>query len=137
VTNRPRALIVLIAVFLAGGIVGSAGSYYWLRRSEGSRIRVRGNVRAPVQERQRLPELLKLTPDQENRFKEIMAESRRQLDALRAEQAPKIEEIRSETNRKLYAILNGEQQKEFAAFLKEMENRRKRSPRGRGFEAPR
>jgi Spy/CpxP family protein refolding chaperone len=83
-----------------------------------------------------LPELLQLTPDQEARFRATMAESRKQLDALRSEQAPKIEAIRSETNRKLSSILNEEQRKKFAAFLKEMENRRRRSPRGRGLETP-
>jgi len=137
VKNRPRALAVLVAVFLAGCIVGSGGSYYWLRKSPGSRVRGRENVRGYSPERQRLPELLGLTPDQEKRFKEIMAESRRQLDDLRTAEAPKIEAIRSETNRKLASILNEEQQKKFAAFLKEMENRRRRPPRGRGFEPAR
>ena len=135
--DRPRALAVLIAVFLTGCIVGSGGSYYWLRKSPGSRIRGRENVRGYYPERQRLPELLQLTPDQEKRFEEIMTESRSQLDALRTTEAPKIEAIRSETNRKLSSILNEAQQKKFAAFLREMESRRRRPPRGRGLEPAR
>ncbi len=133
-TDRPRALAVLIAVFLVGCIIGSAGSYYWLRRSQVSQTRNRVDMRPPFAERQRLTELLKLTPDQEKRFQEIMAESRRQLNAIRIEQAPKIEAIRSETNRKLSSILNEEQQKQFNAFRKEMEIRRGRSSHGRGLE---
>jgi uncharacterized membrane protein len=133
VTDRPRALAVLVAVFLLGGIIGSAGSFYWLRHTQNARIRARESARPLLSEHQRLPALLKLTPDQEKRFREIMAESRRQLEALRIEQAPKIEAIRSETNRKLSSILNEEQQKKFASFL---QNWRRRRPRGRGLELP-
>jgi Spy/CpxP family protein refolding chaperone len=131
-TDRPRALVVLIVVFLLGGIIGSAGSYYWLRTSADSRIRGRESPRSFSPERQRLSDLLQLTRDQQTKVKEIIAESRRQLNALQIERAPKIEAIQSETNRKILAILTEEQQKKFAAFLKETESRRKNSPRRRG-----
>lgn len=135
-TDRPRALAVLIAVFLVGCIAGAAGSYYWLKHNTEARHR-QGEEGPPLpQGRQRLPDLLKLTPEQDARFKEIMQESRKQLDALRAEQIPKIDAIRAETNRKFSAILNPEQQKRFDAFLKEWENTRRHPPRGRGFEPP-
>ncbi len=128
-TDRPRALAVLIVVFLLGGIMGSAGSYYWLKRSANPRFRTRENFRSSSPERQRLSEYLQLTPDQQTKFKEIMEESRRQLNALQVERAPRIEAIRSEANRKISAILTEEQQKKFSTFLKEMENRRRNSPR--------
>ena len=136
-TDRPRALAVLIAVFLLGCILGSAGSYFWLRRPLALPIRNGENGPRPMPERQRLSDLLQLSPDQEARYREIMAESRKELNALRIEQTPKIETIRSETNSKFLAILNQEQQEKFAAFLKEMENRRTRAPRTRGFEPSR
>jgi Spy/CpxP family protein refolding chaperone len=146
VTDRPRALAVLIAVFLVGGIVGSAAAYYWIKKTPSVPVESRGNTPPPLPERQRLPAYLNLTPDQEKQFREIMAEARAQLDplrieqdelrdALRTKQAPKIEAIWAETNRKFSAILNEEQKAKFTAFLKEMENWRKRPPpppRGRG-----
>jgi Spy/CpxP family protein refolding chaperone len=149
-TDRPRALAVLIAVFLVGGISGAAGSYYWLKQDTAIQSHHREEGPPGVQGRRRLPELLQLTPEQDARFREIMVESRKQLeqlwkrqeplqkqlDGLRNEQFPKVEAIRAETNRKFLAILNPEQQKQFNAFLKEREGMRDRMPRGRGFETP-
>jgi hypothetical protein len=136
VNDRPRALAVLIAVFLLGGILGSAGTYFWLRKHPGLQIEAQRTNAPSAPGRARRPDLLQLTPDQQARFGEIMTESRKQLDALRIEQIPKIEAIRSETNRRLSSILNEEQRKKFDAFLKEMESRRTRPSRGRRFERP-
>ena len=140
-SNRPRALAVLIAVFLLGGIVGSAGSYFWFGNLRSTPVERARNGPPQMPERKTLPELLNLTPDQVTRFREIMSEARQKLGALRIEheelsqeQAPKIEQIWADTNRKFSAILNEEQKEKFEAFLKEMETMRKRPPRGRGFE---
>jgi DNA anti-recombination protein RmuC len=81
-----------------------------------------------------MTELLQLTSEQETRFRQIMAESRKQLSQLQHEQAPKIEAIRAETNRKLTAILNAEQQEKFESFVKEI--RRRHLPGGRQFGPP-
>jgi Spy/CpxP family protein refolding chaperone len=137
VTNRPRALAVLIAVFLVGCIAGAFGSYYWLKKDRNVRGRHEENGPPPPQGHPRLPELLQLTPAQDARSKEIMAETRKQLEALRTDQAPTIEAIWADTNRKFLAILNPEQQKKFNAFLKEREEMRYRMPRDRdGFRPP-
>jgi Spy/CpxP family protein refolding chaperone len=149
VSDRPRALAVLVTVFLLGCIVGSAGFYYWSKKNPPLPLQARENVPPPIPERQRLPVYLNLTPEQEKQFREIMAEARKQLDPLRIEQdemrdelrtkqGPQIEAIWAETNRKFSSILNEEQKEKFAAFLKEMENWRKRPPpsRGRGGHEP-
>ncbi len=137
--DRPRALAVLVVVFLVGCIAGASALFLWSgkpqqsptpsrERRSGSSIR--------IQERQRLPNFLELTREQEAQFREIMAESWKQLDALRIEQAPKIEAIRSETNRKLLAILTPEQQQKFSAFLEEMNKRRESPTRRKAAEPP-
>ena len=136
-TDRPRALAVLIAVFLLGCIAGSAGSYLWLRDTREHGRREMQNFRPGSPEgRQRMPDL-SLTPEQEAQFGKIMQEMRRQFDELRMQQEPRFEAIRSEFNQKLMSILNEEQKKKFSEFLKEMEDRRMRSPHGgRGMEGP-
>jgi Spy/CpxP family protein refolding chaperone len=160
VTNRPRALAVLIAVFLFGCIAGSSGSYYWLKKDTDSRNRHRDEGSPGLQGRQRWMQLLhslKLTSQQDAQFKEIMAESRKQvdplwkqqepllkqmeplrkqLDAMRDSQFANLDAIRTETNRRLIAILNPEQKSLFEAFLKEAEEMRRRPPRGRDFGPP-
>jgi hypothetical protein len=148
-TDRQRALSVLIAVFLLGGIFGVGGTRWWLRKSLDTERRAMQNhpPRSPGG-RQRVREQLQLTPEQELQYEKIMADSRMQMEALRAEQQPKIDAIFSiqrprmdaiiaETNRKIMAILNAEQQKRFEAIWKEMNRRERRSPRGgRGMEPP-
>jgi uncharacterized membrane protein len=137
VTDRPRALVILIAVFLLGGIIGATGSYIWLKKSMSSPAPMMGNIpQARSQGRPRMPEFLKLTPEQETQFREIMAESRRKLGELQKEQAPKVEAVRTETNQRFSEILNEEQRKKFEAFQKEMQNRRERAPRVRESGPP-
>jgi hypothetical protein len=148
VTDRPRALAVLITVFLLGCIVGSAGFYYWSGKSPEIPAAGTENAMPKIPERPKLPSLpehLQLTPDQEERYREIMSETWKQFESLRAEQeemrgalrikqAPLINDIWAETNRKFSDILNEEQKEKFDAFLKEMEMMRRHPPRGRGFE---
>jgi Spy/CpxP family protein refolding chaperone len=160
VTNRPRALAVLVAVFLVGSIAGASGSYYWLKKNPDSHSRRRDEGSPGAQGRQRWLQLLhslRLTSEQDTQFKEIMAESRkqveplwkqqepllkqmeplrRQMDAMRDSQFAQLDVIRNETNRKISAILNPEQKKLFDAFLKEAENMRRHPPRGREFGPP-
>jgi len=138
VTDRPRALIILIAVFLLGGIAGGAASYFWLKNYLDSRAPAFSrNVPQPRgQGRQMMSELLQLTPEQEARYREIMEESRRKFGELQKEQMPKINAIRIETNRKFSEILNDEQRKKFESFVKEWEGRRERMPRGRQPDLP-
>ncbi len=137
-TDRPRAIFILVCIFLLGGIAGASVSYFLLKSSMNSRAPgFVGNappVRGPG--RMQMGEWLQLTPEQEARFREIMAESRRKLGELQKEQMPKIEAIRTETNRKLLEILNQEQREKFQSFLKEWESRRGRMPGGRQFNMP-
>jgi Spy/CpxP family protein refolding chaperone len=129
-SDRPRALVILAAVFLLGCVVGTAGSLLYSRKA----LQGAGNTSVVRnQGRQRLPELLKLTPEQESRFREVMAESRKQLEAIRNEQSSRIAAIRSETNSKLLAILDREQQQKLADFLKSARERRERTRRGAGW----
>jgi Spy/CpxP family protein refolding chaperone len=147
VNDRPRALAVLVTVFLLGAIAGSAGSYYWFSRTANTRASSRRNAPPQVPEHQRLSVLLKLTPDQERRFREIMAEARMKSEPLRieqdrlwkelqAKQGPQIKAIWDETNSKFSSILNEEQKKEFEAWLEEFRKRPPPPPRGRGGHEP-
>lgn len=139
-TDRPRALAVLIAVFLLGGIIGSGGTYWWTKKYQAAGT-VQNRRPGPRPERPRWREVLQLTPEQAEQFEKIMAESRKQMQSVRAEQEPKIQRLFSEqgprldaiiaeTNKKLMAMLDKDQQKKFESLLKEMNSRRGRLPRG-------
>ncbi|MDR0843538.1 MAG: periplasmic heavy metal sensor [Acidobacteriota bacterium] len=141
--ERTRAIAVLLAVLVLGCLVGAAGSWFHYVKHGDAQVdevdKRRGGP--PPQRRERLPQLLGMTSEQETQFEKIMDESRQQLDALRVEQRPKIDAVIEETNRKIQTILNDEQKMKLAAFLADVERERGREghggPRdGRGFGPP-
>jgi hypothetical protein len=149
VKDRPRAIAVLIAVFLIGCLAGAAGSYFWVKRSASLNRRLpdfRGGAMReasmPRPEPPRFKEILGLTPDQDASFQKIigetrnqMAETRKQMDAFHFQQDAKIRVLISDMNGKLNSVLNEEQKKKFAAWQKDFESKR-RPPRRRDFPPP-
>ena len=148
--DRPRALAILIAVFLAGILVGSAGSYFYLKKSQDPFIRppdfANGAMKGgpmPRPEPMSFKEILQLTPEQDAQFKAILEESRKQMtefrkltDAFHREQDAKIQAIIAKMNVRLNEILNADQRRKFAAWQKDFESRRRRPPRRRDFPPP-
>jgi len=150
VKERPRALAVLIAVFLLGCLAGSAGSYFYFKKALDSGRRTPDfgdgamkNGPMPRPEPMNFKELLQLTPEQDEQFKQILGESRKKMTEFRkqtetfhSEQDARIKTIISEMNRKLNSMLNEEQKKKFEAWQKDFEGRRRRPLRRRDFPPP-
>jgi hypothetical protein len=140
--NRPRALAVLISIFLAGGIIGVAmGFFFWAKKQpEPPPFRQNaGNFRMPPGgprggRGNPWTQMLQLTPQQEKSIMPIMLEANRQLDALQkkyeprynevgAEYEPQVRAIIDDRNRKFIAVLNEDQKKKFEEFQKRFEER--------------
>jgi hypothetical protein len=154
-TDRPRALAVLISIFLAGCIVGAIGFFFWAKKQPES-LPFRPNAasfRTPPGPRggQGNPwtQMLQLTPEQEKSIMQIMQEADRQLDvlqreyeprysAVKDEHEPKVRAILDDRNRKFTAVLNENQKKKFEEFQKRFEERGRRGPGGGrgGFGRP-
>ena len=119
-TDRMRALAVLIAVFLVGCALGATGSYYWVSStiSTASSPVPRPQVQ-PMRDPggRRIAEILQLTPEQESRFKEIMADSRKQIEVIQSEELPKIQSAQAEMNRRISELLTEEQRKQFDDYM--------------------
>jgi len=119
--NRTQALAVLIAVFLVGCVLGVAGFRLWESRSQGEAVPLfpwREQGRAG-----RLVELLQLTPEQNAQLNAILQDTRRQIDASRLDTERKMDAIRTQANAKIEALLNDEQKKKFAQYVKETGSR--------------
>ncbi|HYK87766.1 MAG TPA: hypothetical protein VE398_03295 [Acidobacteriota bacterium] len=128
-SNRMRALVVLAAVFLLGCMVGAAGFLVWGGRVVSARG-LRPGEPFPRGDRPfRLVERLGLSHDQESQVRQVLDDSRKKLDAIRAESAPRLAVVRAEMDKKILALLNDEQKKKFEEFRKEMESRRGRMHR--------
>jgi hypothetical protein len=155
--DRPRALAVLISIFLAGCIIGAIGFFLWAKKQpESLPFRPNtGNFRMPPGgprgggRMNPWIQMLQLSPEQEKSIMQIMQESNRQLDVLqkeyepkynsvRAEHEPKIKVIIDDRNRKFSAVLNKDQKKRFEEFQKQFEERRRHGPGGErgGFGRP-
>jgi Spy/CpxP family protein refolding chaperone len=115
--NRARALAVLIAVLLAGFILGIAGFHFWQQRP----LRYRDfTLSSRVQSRpDGLAERLQLTADQQQQLKAILEDSRRQIEAGRVDMEKQLEAIRAQTNDRIAAMLNDEQKKMFRQYVTE------------------
>ena len=124
--NRARALAVIIAILLAGCLLGIAGLHFWERGFRG-RDAIPSTARGQGQT-ERLAKRLQLTPEQEAQLKAILEDSRRRINGSRAELEQKMETIRVQTNEKIAAILNDGQRKEFQRLLSEADAPRAAEP---------
>jgi Spy/CpxP family protein refolding chaperone len=121
-TNRVRIIIVLIAVLLIGCLLGVAGLHLWEERLSGS-----GGLGLLTRENghsNKLIGLLQLTPEQQTQYKTILQDTRREVEANRAEMQRKLVGIRDQANVRIVSILNEEQKKKFEQYLKDAGPRR-------------
>lgn len=128
--DRARAMAVIIAVLLAGCLLGVAGLHFWergFRAQNGIPLtpRVQGQT-------ERLAKRLQLTAAQEAQLKAILEDSRHQINNGRAELEMKLETIRNQTNEKIAAILNDEQKRAFQKLLGEAAAHRGHAVPGEG-----
>jgi len=146
--DRPRALAVLVAIFLIGIIIGTAGSYFWLKPSTsdttplstpGSSLPPNGAVRPKPPAS---PEL-NLTSEQEKQLKEIWSDTREKMQELGREQQgqmaeldKKRNEIWAEHDSKIRSVLDEDQEMKLNDWMRKFRDSRERSPRRMGPEQP-
>ena len=120
--QRPTVSIVLYLclVFLSGVLVGGFGFSVYSGRQ--------GNVRLTPEQRQRryvdeMRSRLKLSDDQVQKLKGIMAETRKRFEGLREKNRPEEQEIQAQHAQSVSAILNDTQRAEYAKMREERERR--------------
>lgn len=128
--KRPsaKAIGLLIAVFVLGGVVGSLGTY------------LAGHVRSGSHRQRiidRLTQQIDLTPAQAKQVEEILEDGHKRWSAVfrqSQEQArPQYDAVHAETRARIRAILTPAQQTKFDAFLKRLDaEHRAREKQGRG-----
>ncbi|MBN2243608.1 MAG: hypothetical protein JW793_13060 [Acidobacteria bacterium] len=125
--GRLRALAVLLAVFLAGIIIGAAGFFFWPDAPEEA-MRPFNGSHPPSRERMARPLFpqLDLTEEQKERFGHIMAETRKkfeEMETLRRRQMVDLDQKRNaileEHNSRVASILNEDQKMKFDNFVKQ------------------
>jgi Spy/CpxP family protein refolding chaperone len=114
---RAAALAIFLLGFAAGALAPAA--YRAWTRGDGNR---RDRL-------ERMSEDLKLSPEQKEQVRQIFAETRTRLEALRKESEPRFAEIRRDADGRLKQVLTPEQWEE---FRKSREEGRGRGRRGKG-----
>lgn len=83
---------------------------------------------------ERMSQDLKLTPEQESQVRQILGDTRTQLQALRKESEPRFAEIRRQADERMRQVLTPEQ---WEQFQKTRDKGGRRGRGGRGGDGPR
>ena len=123
-STRVKILLVLLGVFLLGGVTGaSLASFYRLRGREHQGPRRGGGTREDkIFESMRRD--LSLTEQQATGIRAILDQTRIDYRALRTEVRPRYDAVRQNARTRIRALLTPEQQKLFDAKAAERDARR-------------
>jgi uncharacterized membrane protein len=124
--TRLKIWLVVVGVFLLGGITGaSLDSLYRLRANGGGRA---GEMRRRDKEDifERMKSDLNLDDQQSTAIRAILEQARNDYRQLRAEVRPRYDAVRQNARTKIRALLNQEQQQKFDARVAEHDARRDR-----------
>ena len=105
--TRVKIWLVLLVVFLLGGVTGSALT--GLLRSRASN----GRSESREQRFEKMRQDLRLNDQQTSAVRAILDETRNEYRALRTELRPRFEEPRVKARAKIRALLNADQQQKF------------------------
>ena len=123
---RAAAVAIFVLGFAAGALAPRA-----------YRAWVRGGAQEVREDRiKRMSEDLRLTPEQEAQVRQILGDTRSQLQALRKESEPRFAEIRRQADERMRQVLTPEQWEQFQKTRGEG-RRRGRGGRGSGGDGSR
>lgn len=121
-----RAVVLTVAVFVLGGVVGGLGTYLAGHMHEGHR-------RQRILDR--LTHQLQLTPDQQQKIEVILKDGHRRITAIyrqsQDQARSQYDAVHNDIRKRIRALLTPTQQPEFDAFLKRLDAERKARERRR------
>ncbi len=123
-TNRLKILLVLLVVFILGGVTGASLDSVYRMRAAGERHGGRGGGRRGKGDVfERMKRDLNLNEQQATEIRAILDETRSGYRALRAEVRPRYDALRQNSRTRIRALLTPEQQKLFDAKVAEHDAR--------------
>jgi len=123
--GRLEAAALFLVVFVLGVTFGALGNHIWNQRVSGEPAKVNTNpTRDQVMED--LTQRLQLSADQQQKIGVAIDETHAKWQALYAPLDAPREQIRQEGRAKIRAVLNPDQQVKLDAFLKQLDEQRKK-----------
>jgi Spy/CpxP family protein refolding chaperone len=123
--TRSEAAILVIVVFFLGALLGGVGNHVWGERVWGKQI----SSAHPSRDQMvlSLTQNLQLNADQQQQLGAIIDDTRSQIHAIYAPVDVQREALRQKGRARIRAILTPEQKPEFEAFMKHLDEERKKS----------
>lgn len=123
--TRLKIWLVVVGVFLLGGVTGAAlDSVYRLRASGGERAHGRRGQRDTKKLFEEMKRDLSLTEEQAGQIRTVLDETRNEYRALREKCRPQYDAARADARTRIRALLTPEQQQKFDAKTAERDARR-------------
>lgn len=127
--TRLKIWLVLLLVFVLGGVTGAALTGLYRSRASGSRAESREHAKTERFEKMRRE--LSLTDEQANAIKAILDETRNEYRTLRTELRPRFEQPRQKARERIRALLNAQQQQRFDVLTAEQDARQSENQKSR------
>ena len=125
--TRLKIWLVVVGVFLLGGVTGAAlDSVYRLRASGGERVHGKRGQRDTKKLFEEMKRDLSLTEEQAGQIRAVLDETRNEYRALREKCRPQYDAARAGARSRIRALLTPEQQQKFDAKTAERDARRGR-----------
>jgi Spy/CpxP family protein refolding chaperone len=123
-TTRLKILLVLVGVFILGGVTGA--SLDSLYRTRGGDAGHQGGARRGGRDNmfEHMRRDLNLSEQQATEIRAILDQTRNEYRTLRTEVRPRYDAVRQQARTRIRALLNPEQQKRFDARAAERDARR-------------
>jgi Spy/CpxP family protein refolding chaperone len=125
--TRKAALWVGV-VFLLGAALGGMLGYVFAHHTAMAASAQLSDAQKRAQKVQRLTDELSLAPDQQRQIDAIMTGIQGQYKAIRQSTEPQMDATRQKGREQIRAVLTPEQKPKFEAFLKRMDEERKKNP---------
>lgn len=129
-TTRLKIWLVIIGVFLLGGVTGAALDSVYRLKARGGEMRGPRGPRNPEKRFEEMKRDLGLTDEQSGQIRGILEETRNEYKALREKCRPQYDAARAGARARIRALLNPEQQQKFDAKSAEHDARRGRGDDG-------
>lgn len=120
--SRWGAILLLVAVFVAGGLVGAA---VWRAAEHRTEAREHRHDRGPQGYLDRLTKRLHLTPAQRDSVRTILVRHQPGIDSLWRSTAARFDSLRTEVRSEIRSQLTPEQQQTYAEMLRQADARRR------------
>ncbi len=123
---KQRAALWVAVVFLLGAALGGVVGYIFAHRS----VSANAQMTAEQRRAQKVEELTReanLTPEQRTQLEGILTQLHGEYKALHEQSEAQVDQARQKSRNEIRAILTPEQKPKFEAFLKKMDEERKRN----------